>query len=407
MGVVFEARHRSLGRRVAIKVMHRGISAGTAGGTLEKRFLREARAAAQVRHPHVVDVFDNGVEDGVSYLVMELVEGETLADCIRREGALPLARVVELLLPVVSAVAELHAAQILHRDLKPANILLAHTSAGICPKVADFGVSRYKDGTSGVTSSGVVLGTYPYMAPEQVHANTEATEQIDQWALGVTLYECATGSLPFAGAGPFGLMKEIISGPIVPPSAKNRLLPKAFDDVVLRAMNRDPHARFACVDELGQALLAFAGPSVQARWANEFQAPRSEAVPPGRGRPSRRLWVVAAVGCVGAVATLAWAMQSGSDMFAHRVPSSTERSTPPSDEDTPSDTMPLPFLPPPAPVPVTIAPAALPAAPAAPTEDAPATKRSTAPAPHHPPPRPTSPKASEKGENGAPILDPE
>jgi serine/threonine-protein kinase len=146
MGVVYEARHRALGRRVAIKVLHANDPGLPGAAVASARFLREGRVAAQVRHPHVVDVFDIGVEDGVPYLVMELVQGETLAEKIAREGALSLATTAELLLPVVSAVAELHAAGIVHRDLKPANILLSRGRAGeIHPKVADFGVSWLDD----------------------------------------------------------------------------------------------------------------------------------------------------------------------------------------------------------------------------------------------------------------------
>jgi serine/threonine-protein kinase len=224
-----------------------------------------------------VDVFDFGVEHGLPFLVMELVEGETLADQIVREGPLPLARLVELLLPVVSAVAELHAAGILHRDLKPANILLARARTGKpTPKVADLGISRFVDDSSGITRSGVVLGTYANMAPEQLAGNT-VSERSDQYALGTILYECATGSLPFEGANSYELSHAIMTAPIVPPSVRNTILPKSFDAVVLRAMSRAPDARFSCVEELGEALLAFAAPEIAARWASEFRAPTSHA----------------------------------------------------------------------------------------------------------------------------------
>ena len=143
MGIVYEARHRTLGRRVAIKVLHASDPTLPGAEIRAERFLREGRAAASVQHSHVVDVFDFGVDEGVPFLVMELVEGETLAQRIARERRLSLPSLVELMLPVLSAVAELHAANIVHRDLKPANILLARERGGeCCPKVADFGVSR-------------------------------------------------------------------------------------------------------------------------------------------------------------------------------------------------------------------------------------------------------------------------
>jgi serine/threonine protein kinase len=279
MGVVYEARHVTLGRRVAIKVLHtRAVDAATAS-VLSARFLREGRAAAQVRHPHVVDVFDFGVQEGTAFLVMELVQGETLAQRVEREGKLPLASAVELVLPVLSAVAELHSAGICHRDLKPANILLARARTGeICPKVADFGVSRIDDGSPGITDSGAALGTCAYMSPEQALASKDATERTDQYALGVILYECVTGALPFDGSTPYQLTHAMLHAPLVPPSAHG--LPAELDAVILRAMNRDADGRFSCVEELGEALLAFAAPAVAARWAAEFRAPKpSERAP--------------------------------------------------------------------------------------------------------------------------------
>jgi serine/threonine protein kinase/tetratricopeptide (TPR) repeat protein len=282
MGAVFEARHRKLGRRVAIKLLHANVAAPGADNAFE-RFVREGRAAARVQHPNVVDVYDFGVEDGVPFLVMELVEGETLARRIERLGRLSLTEVVSILLPVISAVAEIHAAHIVHRDLKPANILLATDRAGEpCPKVADFGVSRLDDGTPGLTESGVVVGTYAYMAPELGGSSRRATERTDQYALGVILHECTTGVTPFRGNDPFELLQAIMSAPVPPPSAANPALPKDFDAVVLRAMSRDPADRFACVEELGEALLAFADGDSSARWVSEFR-PSTRTVPPPRG----------------------------------------------------------------------------------------------------------------------------
>ncbi len=275
MGVVYEARHRTLGRRVAIKVLHASDPTLPGAELRAERFLREGRAAASVQHSHVVDVFDFGVDEGVPFLVMELVEGETLAQRLSRERRLSPNSLVELLLPVLSAVAELHAAGIVHRDLKPANILLARGRSGeCCPKVADFGVSRIDDGSAPVTDSHAVLGTYSYMAPEQGRASRSATEKSDQYALGVILYECSTGTKPFvADSYRMSSSIAIMHAPVVPPSVKNGALSSAFDAVVLRAMSRDPGARFACVEELAEALLPFAKDATASRWATEFRAP--------------------------------------------------------------------------------------------------------------------------------------
>lgn len=288
MGAVYEARHRTLGRRVAIKVLHRDDAGGPDDRLAAARFLREGRAAAQVHHPHVVDVFDFGVVEGMPYLVMELVEGETLAQRLARSGAMPVATVAEIMLPVLAAVAELHAAGIVHRDLKPANILLARERSGeSCPKVADFGVSRLDDGSPSMTASNAVLGTYAYMAPEQRRSSKQATELSDQYALGVILLECATGVRPpCVGPG---------SDPPPPTSKQSEAtLPQEFLALVRRATSREPRDRFACVDELGEALLAFAEPRVHERWAAEFRAPRDREPPSSGEHPiSARLLATA------------------------------------------------------------------------------------------------------------------
>jgi eukaryotic-like serine/threonine-protein kinase len=291
MGVVYEARHRTLGKRLAIKLLHCHRSE-PGSDVAAARFLREGRAAAQVRHAHIVDVYDYGVEGGTPFLAMELVEGETLSRRLEREGALPLPTAVGLILPVLSAVAELHAAGIIHRDLKPANILLAGDRAGDpVPKVADFGVSRLEDGSPRLTESGVVIGTYAYMAPEQARASSAATERSDQYSLAVILYECTTGSIPFRDDGVYDLLQAIMSGPIKPPSARNRALSPAFDRVLLRAMSRDPEARFASVDELGEALLPFADGEAAARWADEF-CPSTRTVAPRAPDPAGAAGVI-------------------------------------------------------------------------------------------------------------------
>jgi serine/threonine protein kinase len=274
MGTVFEGVHRTLGRRVAIKLLHAHSAQGPASEVAAARFLREGRAAAQVRHPHVVDVFDFGVQEGVPYLVMELVDGETLARLLQRETRLSPQRVVELVLPVLAAVAELHTAGIVHRDLKPANILLGRGRAGeVCPKVADFGVSRLDDGAPRITQSGSTVGTPEYMSPEQTRNTVNATELTDVYALGVMLYECSTGRRPFDGATHYELLHAVVTAPVTAPSVHHSSLPPEWDAVVLRAMHRDPVERFGSVDELAIAVLPFAAAAVAARWHSEFVTP--------------------------------------------------------------------------------------------------------------------------------------
>ena len=263
-GVVYEAVHSALGRRVALKVLH-ARAPGVDASKLNARFLREGRAAAQIRHPHVVDVYDFGVTNDTTFLVMELVEGESLAQLLRGERKLPLDRAVEILLPILSATAELHAGGIIHRDIKPANVLLARGPT-VCPKLADFGVSRFDDGSPGITDSGAMLGTIEYMAPELIRAAAIADERSDQYSLGVTLYETVTGQKPFQGSTPYDLMQAIVGAAVVAPSEREPSVPETFDKVVLRAMHRDPAQRFSCVDEFAEAVLPFATEAAAAQW---------------------------------------------------------------------------------------------------------------------------------------------
>jgi serine/threonine-protein kinase len=268
-GVVYEGIDRSLGRRVAIKILRWLPPDDVHAARSVTRFLREGRVAARVRHAHVVDVHDFGIEDGRPFLVMELVEGESLAQRLQREGPLSVECVVEIVLPILSAVAELHTAGIVHRDIKPANILLRRGD-DFCPKLADFGVSRFDDGSPSITRAGATIGTPAYMAPELILGQAPGSESSDQYAIGVMLYECATGNRPFQGATDYELMGAIVNGAPAPLSLREPRVPKAFDQVVMRALERNPERRFRCVDELAEALLLFASPSASARWRHEF-----------------------------------------------------------------------------------------------------------------------------------------
>ena len=317
MGAVFEAKHSALGRRVALKVLHTQPADATDAAREVARFLREGRAAVQVRHPNVIDVFDVGTHEGMPYLVMELVDGLTLRERMIHDGRMELPVLLDIMLPVLHAVAELHAAGVVHRDLKPANILLAQGATGVVPKVADFGLSRSYDDEP-LTRSGTVMGTVEYMAPEQMRGNRNVTESSDQYALGVILYEAATGQRPFVGDSAYDLMHAVVTADLVSPSLRNQRLPAAFDVVLRRALSRDPADRFSCVDELAEALLPFAAPRRRTEWARATSSPRTAPLS-HEGRPSlrqaapihptaRRLGVVAGAALVLALA-MGWFLQ--------------------------------------------------------------------------------------------------
>ena len=166
--VVVEARHEPTGRRVAVKALS---EEHVDNPTLVARFAREARITARLQHPNIVSSSDVGFEGERPYIVMELLEGETLADLLRRAGRLSLEEIAAIFLPICTAIAAAHAAGVIHRDLKPSNLVLARTPNGIVPKVVDFGVSKVRGGEAGLDSeltvSGTVLGTMRYLSPEQ------------------------------------------------------------------------------------------------------------------------------------------------------------------------------------------------------------------------------------------------
>jgi tRNA A-37 threonylcarbamoyl transferase component Bud32 len=191
MSTVYRAFDATLERRVAIKLMHREIAADT--DQLE-RFRREARAVAQLNHPHIVGVIDAGEEDGRPYIVFEYVEGETLKDRIRRLGRLPVDEAIAYAIEIARALSAAHARGIVHRDVKPQNVLVDEEGSA---KVTDFGIARSMD-DSGLTAEGRVLGTTDYVSPEQALGH-DVNGQSDIYSLGIVLFEMLTGDVPFHG----------------------------------------------------------------------------------------------------------------------------------------------------------------------------------------------------------------
>jgi hypothetical protein len=270
MAQVFEGRHPELGSPVALKVLRSTIAAQSLAAA---RFSREARVAALIRHPNVVRVFDVGVQDGIPYIVMEFLEGENLQKSLWNKGPLALGSLMELFLPIVSGVETAHMAGIVHRDLKPANVMLTnrppHT---VHPIVLDFGISKTmgEDVDGMLTRSESLLGTVQYLAPELTRSAKFATAHSDQYALGVMLYECATGRRPFSGASYYELMHAIVTAPVTPPSHVVPSIAPEFDAIVLRAMAREPSQRFASVHDLGCALLGLGDRTMAHLWEQTF-----------------------------------------------------------------------------------------------------------------------------------------
>ena len=292
MGCVYEAVHRDLGKRVAVKAL---LPALAASSEARSRFLREGQAAARIRHPNVVDVTDVAADGPTSYLVMEYLEGEDLASLLARQGALSLVETADTMLPVLAAIAEAHGQGVIHRDLKPENIFLARAAQGaqyggnmggaigvIVPKVLDFGISKLIDDPTALalTGTSATFGTVHYLPPEQLRGAREADARSDQYALGTILYECVTGRRAFGGDGVYAILKAVAEGDYPPARARRPDLPAPLEAAISRAMSVDPAARWASVRELGGALLELASPNVRVLWTPAFARAPGEIWPP-------------------------------------------------------------------------------------------------------------------------------
>jgi serine/threonine-protein kinase len=288
MGRVYEATHTMLRKRVALKALHTRL---TAHSDFRLRFLREGETLARIRHPNVVDISDVGTHDDVTYLVMEFLEGESLFALLTREGRLDERRIANLMLPIIDGLAAAHAAGVVHRDLKPENIYLARDGKGeLLPKLLDFGISKVDDApqSMALTAGGGVLGTPFYMSPEQTRGSSNIDWRSDEYALGVVLYECATGRLPFHHKVLLDQMNAIVAGVYEHPCEVRPELSHEFAEIIIRAMALEPERRYAPLEALGRALLPFASSRARAYYEGVFaeDGPTAESVRPPPPVPS-------------------------------------------------------------------------------------------------------------------------
>jgi serine/threonine-protein kinase len=269
MGAVYRAVDSRLGRTVAVKTVVSNRWGPAETSELRQRFMREALAASKVEHRNVVQVIDFGVaDDGTPYLVMEYLRGRDLGAVLKKSRtALEISYVADVMLGVCAALRACHQAGIVHRDLKPSNIFLANTDTGPEIKVLDFGVSKAPM-AGDLTQEGQILGTPQYLSPEQI--NGKVGPSSDQYALGVLLYVCLTKKLPFEEHQNLSLLRAIDVGRFSGPRLHRPEIPEALETIVLRAMSRDPAARFASVHALGQALWAFASARGQVEWKSFY-----------------------------------------------------------------------------------------------------------------------------------------
>jgi len=261
MGAVYEARHAVIGKRVAVKVL---LEKFLAKSDFVARLLQEARLASSIGHENIVDVIDFGTtDDGRSFVVMEFLDGESLAQLLMREAPLPVERSLRLARQVASALSAAHAKGIVHRDVKPENVYIVRRGDADFVKVVDFGISkavRQGQGDSNddglqslrLTHTGLLLGTPLYMSPEQARGAEDLDHRVDIWALGVMLYECLTGEVPFRANNYLGIISQVLNHVPVPPSQLRPELgiPESVEAVVMRAMEKDRARRTATMSDL-------------------------------------------------------------------------------------------------------------------------------------------------------------
>jgi eukaryotic-like serine/threonine-protein kinase len=300
MGEVYRARDTRLGRDVAIKVLPAHLSSDL---DLKQRLEREARAISSLSHPHICTLHDVGSQDGVDFLVMEHLEGETLADRLHR-GAIPLDEALKIAIQVADALDKAHARGIVHRDLKPGNIMLTKNG----PKLMDFGLAKPAPGLSAasgvspltpstptmtvaslsasaspLTQKGMVVGTFQYMAPE-VLQGAEADSGADIFSFGCVLYEMVAGRRAFEGKSQFSVLGAILDKDPERISAIRPSSPPRLDETISRCLAKNPEQRYGCMHDVRIQLAALAEGGPQA----------GSGASPTAARP-RLAWLVAAI----------------------------------------------------------------------------------------------------------------
>jgi eukaryotic-like serine/threonine-protein kinase len=245
MANVYLAEDEQLGRRVAIKILNDRYANDDA---FNERFRREAKSAAALSHPNIVSIYDRGEGDGRPYIAMEVIEGRSLKELILTSGSLPIAQAIEFAKQILSALRFAHRHGIIHRDIKPHNILLGFEDR---LKVTDFGIARA--GASQMTEAGSIMGTAQYLSPEQARG-APVTAASDLYSVGIVLYEMLTGKTPFEGETPIEIAMKHLNEAPRPPSELRREIPPELDQIVLRALAKDPHDRYQSAEEFSADL---------------------------------------------------------------------------------------------------------------------------------------------------------
>jgi len=338
MGTVWEGVHTSLSTQVAVKFIDTEYADSE---ELRRRFVNEARAAAQLQSKHVIQVYDQGVmEDGRPFIVMEFLTGEPLDRRLDRLGTLPPKDVARIVLHVCRGLSKAHAAGIIHRDLKPENVFLVWDDEDKedVAKVVDFGIAKFVDEGlvgSSATRTGSLLGTPFYMSPEQARGLRSIDVRSDLWSVGVIAHRCLVGELPFEGEAFGDMLVKICTGDTPVPSSSAEV-PPGFDAFIAKALAKQPDERFQSAQELAESLAAVCGLSIPSSTregrgtvTGPLEMPEAElsgaetsdasdasvsftrSIP---ATPRRWPWVLAAIVAIGVALVTFWSWGSASDV---------------------------------------------------------------------------------------------
>jgi serine/threonine-protein kinase len=336
MGAVYRARHELIDRGVAVKVLRPELSEDP---ELVTRFVNEAKAASAIDHPSIIDVLDFGyTDDGQAYLVMELLDGESLAQRLARRGRLPAGEAVAIVRSIAGALSAAHAKGIIHRDLKPDNVfLIADPDLGERAKVLDFGVAKLLDAANQAqhTQTGALMGTPLYMAPEQARAAGAIDARADLYSLGCILYELLVGEAPFRGEGAGEIITMQMFEAPVPPSTRVEGISPALEQAVLCLLEKEPADRYATAAEASAALAAITGsaaPRAPAVTSAKNVAVPAHSLVPGASTsavaPRNLLWFIAAAVLLLASAVVVVLVVSGGKRRATAAPPPVARPAP-------------------------------------------------------------------------------
>jgi serine/threonine-protein kinase len=250
MAEVYLGQHTTLGREVAIKTLPANLAKED---DFRKRFEREARTIAALKHPNIVGLFDSGEADGTYYIVMEYFKGGDLSDYMKGTGPLKIDETRQLVAGIGGALDYAHQQGVVHRDIKPSNVMLHRNNGDLRPMLTDFGIARIMGGTTRITRTGMV-GTFDYIAPEQIRDATDVDGRADIYSLGVMAFQLLTGRLPFTASNPGALLIAHLNQPAPNPRDLRADIPEGIAEATLRALEKDPARRFQTAGEFAAAL---------------------------------------------------------------------------------------------------------------------------------------------------------